>query len=322
MLAALLYLGAGIGVSAVRVSSFIGQLGSAEARLRRSDVRLLCAIIVFGGIIGPVLMLIGLNRISALAGSLLLNLEAIFTILIAVLVFGEHLSWRGALASMFVISGAVLMSYQAGPASGDVRGVFAMVGACLCWAVDNNFSQRLSIRDPVAVVQIKTLGAGTSTLALALLTGHSLPGVTFLISALIVGILSYGVSLICVMQALRYLGAARETAWFSTAPFVGALLSIAIFRTVPGTVDGIAAVSMIAGVGLLVRERHGHLHTHEALEHDHLHSHDAHHQHAHEGQVQEPHSHQHRHDSITHDHPHASDVHHRHPHAKDTESRR
>ena len=314
MLAALLYLGAGIGVSLFRLSSVVQTYESSEAELRLSDAGLLTAVIVFGGILGPVLMLTGLSRISAVTGSLLLNLETVFTILIAVIIFHEHLSAGSATASALLIFGALLMSYEPGPARGDLIGIVSVMGACLCWAIENNLSQRLSLRDPYAVVQIKTLGAGACTLALALATGHLHAKPTVLIAALALGSLSYGVSLICVMQAFRYLGAAREAAWFSTAPFVGAVLSIAIFGTLPRPIDVVATFSMIAGVVLLLRERHSHRHTHEVLEHDHLHSHDEHHQHAHDGPVPEVHSHPHRHDPITHDHPHVSDIHHRHAH--------
>jgi drug/metabolite transporter (DMT)-like permease len=215
----------------------------------------------------------------------LLNLEAVFTILIAVMVFGEHLSSVSALASVFLILGALLMSYEPGPARGDFLGVLAVLGAFLSWAIENNLSQRLSLRDPYAVVQTKTLGAAACTMALALATVNSFARPALLIGALTLGSLSYGVSLICVMQAFRYLGAAREAAWFSTAPFVDAVLSLVIFRTVPSPPDVIAASSMIAGVILLLRERHSHLHTHEVLEHDHLHSHDEHHQHSYNGPV-------------------------------------
>lgn len=314
MLAALLYLGAGIGVSLFRVTELSPARKSSEARLRRSDFALLGAIIMFGGVIGPVLMLAGLSRISALAGSLLLNLEAVFTILIAVVIFGEHLSSASALASGLVVFGALMMSYDSGPVGGDLPGVLAVAGACLSWAVENNLSQRLSLRNPYAVVQVKALGAAACTIALALATGNWAGSPAPMLGALLLGSLSYGVSLVCVMQALRYLGAAREAAWFSTAPFVGAVLSIAIFGTLPRSSDIVAASLMIAGVMLLLRERHSHLHAHETLEHDHAHLHDEHHQHAHDSPVPEVHSHPHRHDPITHDHPHVSEVHHRHPH--------
>jgi drug/metabolite transporter (DMT)-like permease len=214
--------------------------------------------------------------------------------------FREHLGLPSLIASVLVILGALLFGYQTGPVRGDFVGVFAIVGACLSWAIDNNLSQRLSVRDPAAVAQIKTAGAGLTNMTLALLSGHVLPAPTFMIGSLILGSLSYGVSLVCVMHALRYLGAAREAAWFSTAPFIGAALSLPIFGVLPNKPELVDIVLMICGVVLLVRE-----------EHDHAHSNNDHHQHAHVGPVIEPHAHPHRHHPIKHKHPHASDIHHR-----------
>ena len=314
MLAALLYLGAAGLLTIFRGLSVIGGHQSPEARLRGSDAAMLCGVVAFGGVLGPLAMLFGLVRISALTGSLLLNLEAVFTILLAVVVFHEHLDREGVIASVIIILGAVLLSYQPGIVEGTFMGVVAITGACFCWAIDNNLSQRLSLRDPVTIVQVKGAGAGVTSLALALATGHTLPAPAYLIGALALGCLSYGASLVCVMLALRHLGAAREAAWFSTAPFIGALLSVAIFGALPTRLEAMGMVFMVAGIFLLVRERHSHAHTHQAVEHDHLHIHDDHHRHAHEGPVLEPHAHLHRHDPITHEHPHASDLHHRHRH--------
>jgi drug/metabolite transporter (DMT)-like permease len=314
MLAALLYLGAAIVITIFRCISVLRRQPPTEARIRGSDAPALCAIVGFGGVIGPVLMLLGLARISALSGSLLLNLETVFTIVLAVIIFREHLSRSSAVASALVISGALLMSYQPGPISGGSLGVVAIVGACLSWAIDNNVSQRLSLRDPVAVVHVKTVGAGVISLVLAFTTGRPLPTPTLLMGALVLGGLSYGASLICVMLALRDLGAAREAAWFSTAPFIGATLSIPIFGTLPTTWEMVGMIAMVAGVYLMVREQHSHLHIHEQIEHDHSHFHEEHHRHTHAGRVSEPHSHLHRHDPIAHEHPHVSELHHRHRH--------
>jgi drug/metabolite transporter (DMT)-like permease len=315
VLAALLYLGAALLISLFRVLSRVGGQQSAEAKIRGSDALTLGAVVGFGGVLGPVLMLFGLARISALTGSLLLNLEAVFTILLAVIVFHEHLSRSLAAASGLVVLGALLLSYQPGSLGGGVLGVMAIVGACLSWAIDNNLSQRLSLRDPTAVVLLKTAGAGLTSLALALATGHTLPTPTFLVGGVVVGSLGYGASLICVMFALRYLGAAREAAWFSTAPFIGAAIAIPIFGLLPTAAEWLGMALMISGIFLLVRERHSHVHSHEPIEHDHSHVHDEHHQHEHEGPVAEPHSHPHRHDPIIHEHPHVSDLHHRHRHS-------
>ena len=200
---------------------------------------------------------------------------------------------------------------------GDALGALLIAAACLGWGLDNNLSQRVSLKDPQQVVLIKTLGAGTASLLLAGALGHARPAPATLLPALLLGAASYGASLVFDMYALRLLGAAREAAFFATAPFIGALLALPVLGEAPGLAELGAGVLMVGGVFLLLRERHSHAHTHEPLEHEHLHVHDDHHQHSHEGlphPITEPHAHRHKHAPITHDHPHVPDVHHRHKH--------
>jgi len=314
VLAGLLYLGAGLGLSLAGLARRADD--GREARLRRADWAYLLGIIVLGGIAGPVLMLYGLERVSGFAGSLVLNLEAPFTMALAVVAFKEHLGPRGVLAAALVLAGAVVLTYAPGELGADWLGVLAIAGACLSWAIDNNLTQRLSLRDPVVVVRIKALGAGACTLGLALATGGKLPRANVLLPSLLVGVACYGVSIVLDMYALRLLGAAREAAFFATAPFLGAVAAIPLLGERPHATHVLSGALMAAGVVLLVRERHAHLHAHEALEHDHAHVHDEHHQHVHDGT--EPavgrHAHVHRHAALVHDHPHVSDLHHRHRH--------
>jgi drug/metabolite transporter (DMT)-like permease len=312
MLAALFYLGAGVALLVVRALRGEGETRR-EAPLSRADLPLLVAVISAGGIAGPVLMLLGLERVTALAGALLLNLEAPFTILLALAFFGEHLGRREVIAAALIVSGAVLLGLPSGPVSAGVLGLGAIAGACLCWGLDNNWTQRLSLRDPIALVSIKASSAGVCMLSLALLMGQALPEPKVVLAALVVGSLSYGASIVLAVYALRELGAARESALFATAPFAGALLAIPLLGDAPRGVDCAAAALMAVGVVLLVRASHDHLHLHEALEHEHSHVHDEHHQH-HEGPVSEPHSHAHRHERLLHRHAHVSDLHHRHGH--------
>jgi drug/metabolite transporter (DMT)-like permease len=187
----------------------------------------------------------------------------------------------------------------------------------LCWGIDNNLTQRISVRDPVAVARIKTLAAGTGVFVLSLWTGEGhIPGTTAFFSAAAVGALCYGISIVLAVKALRLLGAARESAYFATAPFIGAIASMALFRERPAWPDIVGAVAMLGGVGIIMRERHSHAHTHESISHEHLHVHDEHHQHQHvdEPVLFEAHSHDHTHATVNHEHPHVSDVHHRHGH--------
>lgn len=314
LLASLLYLGAGIGL--LLVSPFSPRRERNEAPLRRSDAPLLFGIIVSGGILGPLFMLLGLQRVSGLAGSLLLNLEAVFTMLVAVMLFREHLSRRELAAAVLIVSGAAVLGYAPGQLQAQWIGVVCIAMACLSWAFDNNWTQRLSIKDPFAIVRIKTLGAGTCTLVLALLIGQRLPRPAVVVSALVLGVFSFGVSILLDAYALRHIGAAREAAFFATAPFMGAIAAIPILGERPGLIDVLVLVAMAAGVAVLLRVRHGHLHAHEEMEHEHVHTHDEHHQHEHlpNDPPGEPHAHVHGHSPISHAHPHVSDVHHRHDH--------
>jgi len=315
LLASLLYLGAGIGL--LVAAPFAPRRERHEAPLRRGDVPLLVGIIVTGGILGPLLMLLGLQRVSGLAGSLLLNLEAVFTMLVALVVFREHLSRRELGAASLIVGGAAILGYAPGDLRAQWIGVVCIAAACLSWAFDNNWTQRLSIKDPFAIVRIKTLGAGTCTLVLALLLGQRLPRPSIVIAALALGVFSYGVSILLDAYALRHVGAAREAAFFATAPFMGAIAAIPILGERPHAIDLIALAAMAAGVVVLLRPKHEHTHTHRVLEHEHVHVHDEHHQHDHlpGDPPGEPHAHPHRHAPITHAHAHVSDIHHRHEHA-------
>ena len=301
-LAALLYLGAG-------AAFLVARRRAAEARLTRADAPILAGAVSAGAALGPVLMLWGLSRVSGLAGSLLLNLEAPFTIALAVLAFGEHLSVREGLSAAVIVLGAALLG-----ARGEWSGSVAGAAAIACWALDSNLAAILSLKDPVQVLRIKALCAGAANLFLALALGQPLPPLTVCAGALAVGAVSYGASLLLYLRAQRALGAARQSALFAVAPFAGAAASIPLLGDRPAPADYAGAALMMLGVAALLRAKHAHVHTHEPMEHDHLHVHDVHHQHPHEGPRTEPHAHPHRHDALTHAHAHVSDAHHRHRH--------
>jgi drug/metabolite transporter (DMT)-like permease len=312
LLAGILYLGAGLSLHAWRVV----RPATREAALRWKDAGALAGIIVAGGVLGPLLMLTGLSRISGVTASLLLNLEAPFTIAIAVLVFREHLGRYGFAAITFILAGACLLGFERGAVMFDAWGVAAIVAACLAWAIDNNLTQRLSSSDPVALVRIKALAAGSINASIGLATTAEMPSAAAIVGALAVGASGYGLSVVLDTYALRLVGAAREAAYFATAPFVGAVAATFILGDALEPIDAAAMALMALGVIALLRERHAHTHGHEPLEHDHLHAHDAHHQHDHGPGVPptEPHAHPHRHAPLVHDHPHVPDAHHRHRH--------
>jgi drug/metabolite transporter (DMT)-like permease len=290
-------------------------LPAIEAPLRRSDVPWLALVILSGGVLGPLLLMLGLVRTEASAASLLLNLEGLATMGIAWVVFRENVDRRLLLGAFAILAGAALLSWQ-GRASFQWSGLL-IAGACLCWGIDNNLTRKLSSADPVQIAMLKGLVAGAVNLALALWwRGAMLPSVGTLAAAGVVGFLGYGVSLALFVLGLRDLGAARTGAYFSLAPFVGAVLAVIMLGEPVSVQLVVAGCLMGFGLWMHLAEQHEHQHAHEAMEHEHRHWHDAHHQHEHvlSDPSGEPHTHWHRHAPLVHRHPHYPDLHHRHGH--------
>lgn len=317
LLAGLLYLGSGVGLGAFSlVQSLRRNRSSREAPLKRVDVPWLAGAIITGGVIGPLLLMWGLSRTPASSASLFLNLEGVFTALLAWFVFKENFDARIALGMALVATGGVCLSWVGRPDAGIPWGALAILGACFVWAVDNNLTRKVSTGDPVQIAMLKGLVAGSVNTALGLFLGEKLPEAAALIAVGLIGFFGYGLSLTLFVLALRHIGTARTGAYFSTAPFVGAAVAVAFLGDAPSLGFGVAAILMGLGVWLHLTERHEHMHHHEAMEHDHLHTHDEHHQHKHSPSDPpgEPHSHPHRHEELTHLHPHYPDIHHRHSH--------
>jgi len=312
MLAGLLYLGAGLGLAGVHlIRRALGQSAS-EAPLRQHDIPWLMAVIFFGGILGPLLMMLGLDRTSAASGSLLLNLESLATMTIAWLVFRENVDRRLLLGALAIVLGAVVLSWEGQGAALDI-GAALIVGACLCWGIDNNLTRKLSSADPIIIAAVKGLVAGAVNIGIGFWRNAALPSLPLSGSAALLGFFAIGVSLVLFVLALRYLGAARTGAYFSLAPFIGTLIAVALGEPITLKL-GAAALLMGLGLWLHLTERHEHEHVHEAVLHEHRHVHDEHHQHHHEGPITEPHSHWHEHKPMRHKHPHYPDLHHRHEH--------
>jgi drug/metabolite transporter (DMT)-like permease len=314
LMAGLLYLGAGIGLLLVHLSRGVLHMPTIEAPLRRADLPWLALVIAAGGVCGPLLLMVGLARTDAAGTSLLLNLEGLATMGIAWVVFHENVDRRLLLGALAILAGAVLLSWQ-GRASFQ-WGALPIAGACVCWGIDNNLTRKLSSSDPMQIAMLKGLCAGMVNFMLALLHGAALPPVGTVLVVGVVGFLGYGVSLALFVLGLRDLGTARTGAYFSLAPFVGAVLAVVMLGE-PLTAQLIVAGGLM-GVGLWLHlaERHDHEHVHEALEHDHRHRHDEHHRHEHgpDAPAGEPHTHWHRHPPLVHRHPHYPDLHHRHGH--------
>lgn len=313
LLAGLLYLGSGLGLS---ILYGIRKRQSTEAPLTRTDLLWLTGAVFFGGVLGPVFLMWGLSTTSASTASLLLNLEGVFTALLAWFAFKENFDRRIFFGMVAIVAGGILLSWQGDGHLSFPVGALAVAGACACWGIDNNLTQKVSAGDPVQVTAIKGGVAGCVNLGVALLMGAKFPGAAALGGALLVGFLGYGCSLVLFVLALRHIGTARTGAYFSLAPFVGAAMSVLFIREPVGPLFLAASALMGLGVWLHLTERHEHEHTHEYLEHTHPHVHDEHHQHTHShgADSKRAHSHPHVHKPLTHTHPHYPDIHHRHGH--------
>ena len=316
LLAGLLYLGSGCGLFAWRLGTRRNGRKPSEAPLRRADVPWLAGAVASGGVVAPVLLMVGLAVTPASTASLLLNVEGVLTALLAWFVFRENFDRRIALGMAFITGGGVLLSWDGGSAAGTPWGAAAVAGACLAWAVDNNLTRKVSAGDPAQVAAVKGLVAGAVNVAVAVARGAEVPGAGTVLACGAVGLAGYGVSLTLFILALRSLGTARTGAYFSAAPFVGAAVSMALLADRPTPAFFLAASLMGVGVWLHLTERHDHEHDHEAMSHDHSHVHDDHHRHAHSPQDPpgEPHTHPHDHPPMRHSHPHHPDIHHRHTH--------
>ncbi len=309
LLAALLYLGSGMGLFVWRRVA-----PPNEAGLTRTDAPWLAAAILAGGVVAPAMLMFGLARTPATTASLLLNLEGVFTALIAWLAFHENIGRRIAAGMSLITIGAVALSWTGG--ARFTTGAMLIVLACLGWAIDNNLTRRVSAADATQIAMVKGFAAAFVNGSVALVHGTAIPHTAAIAGATLLGFASYGISLTLFVQALRLLGTARTSAYFSTAPFAGALLSLLLLREGPASQLALAGVMMVAGVWLHLAERHKHSHPHQAMRHIHSHVHDEHHQHAHASDDPrvEPHTHEHIHEPLTHSHPHYPDIHHRHEH--------
>lgn len=310
MLAGLLYLGSGLGLGAWRLVR-----RAAPVKLPLDQWLWLGGAILAGGVAGPVLLMFGLVRMPASGASLLLNAEGVFTALLAWFAFRENFDRRIALGMLAIVAGAVVLSWPGEARFGDAWPALAVLGACLAWAIDNNLTRKVALNDAAWIATVKGLSAGTVNLLLALWGGSMLPSAPALASGLVLGLAAYGISLALFVVGLRHLGTARTGAYFSVAPFFGAVLAVvALAEPVTPTLL-LAGALMALGVWLHLTERHAHLHEHKALEHEHEHEHDPHHEHHPPGELQPArHTHRHHHTPMTHSHEHFPDEHHRHSH--------
>ena len=313
LLAGLLYLGSGTGLVFFRL---IKDKGWRSSGLIKKEWLWLMGAIGFGGILGPILLMIGLLQTSAATTSLLLNFESVLTAILAWVLFKESTDRRIIFGMFLIVIGGVILAWPNDVTQQNWHGSLAIAAACLCWAIDNNLTRSISASDALFIASTKGLVAGIVNVSLALAIGLLFPALPKVTYALLVGFLGYGVSFVLFVLALRGLGTARTGAYFSTAPFIGAAIAIVFFHEPTSMTFWIAALLMGIGVWIHLTESHAHEHTHEPQLHNHSHIHDEHHQHAHDfrsdGKV--PHMHPHQHNPVAHSHHHYPDIHHRHKH--------
>ena len=318
ILAGLLYGGAGIGIGVLRRvrPRVFGVPNAPQVPLQRNDMPWLAAAIAAGGVVGPLLLMFGLARTDAATASLLLALEGAATAIMAWFVFRENFDRRVAWGMACLVAGALILAWSGTPSLHNLAGPIAIVAACLAWGLDNNLTRKASLADPLQIAELKGLVAGPVNILIGLSAGASIPLSFALPGAIVAGFFGYGLSVALYIVALRDLGAARTGAYFSTAPFLGAVVSVAVLGENVTWALLAAGALMGLGVWLHVTERHEHEHIHDAMAHAHPHVHDEHHQHEHrpDDPVGEPHTHWHEHNRLKHVHPHTPDMHHVHRH--------
>jgi drug/metabolite transporter (DMT)-like permease len=306
-LAGLLYLGA-----ALAVLPFVGRMRPSRRALERSAARLTTAV-VLGGAVGPVLLAAGLSNAPAATASLLLNLELVFTTMLAMFLFREHIGSRLVVGTTLVVLAGLVLGWSR---DADLRwGALLIAGACLCWGVDNCVTANLDELSPAQITFAKGLVAGGANFSIGLALGGEIGGWAAL-AALFVGAFGYGLSITLWVAGARDLGAARGQLVFATAPFVGAVVAWSAFNEPVAAREVVSLLIAAVGVSFVLKSEHQHEHVHDAVEHDHEHVHDdGHHDHWHPAGEMVRHRHPHRHEVVSHAHPHVPDLHHRHEHA-------
>lgn len=314
LIAGLLYLGSGVGVGVLR---YVQDRGWSATGLVGRDRLWLALTTLVGGVIAPALLMTGLAHADAATASLLLNLEVVFTAVLAWVVFKEPAGSRVVFGLVAIFAGGLILVWPARFAStASLFALLAIVAACLCWAIDNNLTRKISASDARVVASIKGLVAGATNTVLAFALGAAWPQASHVGVTLVIGFLGYGLSLVLFIVALRQLGTARTGAYFATAPFIGAVVALLLYGQPAESAFWAAAICMGLGVWLHITEDHVHEHVHESMAHSHAHTHDEHHQHEHsfDWDGNEPHTHAHAHGLLRHRHAHFPDIHHRHGH--------
>ncbi len=318
-MAGFLYLGSGAGALLLLMLEHLRHNGqSVEAHLTRAEIPWLMGAMLAGGVAAPIVLLLGLQSTPASTASLLLNFESVATTLIAVLAFKEAVDRRIWWAIGLITLASILLSWNTSGSWGISLGALGIMTACFLWGLDNNFTRHISAKNPLIIVAVKGLGAGTFSLVLSLALGKALPALIPALLTMVLGAFSYGLSIYLFILAMHSLGSARTSALFGSAPFVGTLLSVVLLKEMPQGLFWFSVPIMAIGAWLMLSENHDHHHIHEPADHIHNHAHpDEHHDHPHLADaplVNGVHAHPHQHERLAHDHPHMPDLHHRHTH--------
>jgi drug/metabolite transporter (DMT)-like permease len=321
LMAALLYLGAGFGMAIILVVRGLSRAKQTEAKITSRELPYVVGMIVLD-IMAPIFLMLGLSMTTASNASLLNNFEIVATSLIALFVFKEAIGKRMWIAIALITFSSIILSVEDLSSFAFSIGSIFVLAACLCWGLENNCTRMLSIKDPLQIVVIKGFGSGIGCLIISIVLHEFSNNVPYILVALGLGFLSYGFGIFLYISSQRELGAARTSAYYAAAPFIGVIISwIALHEKITGSFL-IALTIMLVGAYLAISEKHGHSHLHEEITHEHMHDHnDLHHDHVHMdlllGHAHEalgPHSHIHTHQTMVHQHTHTPNIHHRHTH--------
>ena len=267
-------------------------------------------------IAAPIFLMIGLSTTTSSNVSLLNNFEIVATTLIALFIFKEAIGRRMWLAIILITASSVILSISdSGSMSFSIGSIFVLL-ACLSWGFENNCTRMLSLKDPLQIVVIKGFGSGLGSLIISIAIQESSWNWLYIFYTLLLGFVAYGMSIFLYIKAQRELGAARTSAFYATAPFIGVIISWIVLHESITTTFIIALIIMLIGTYFAVSENHKHRHRHFEVDHEHKHSHsDGHHNHIHEQEIQGEHSHEHVHEIVEHSHSHLPDLHHKHSHS-------
>lgn len=314
LLSALLYLGAGIGMSIIDSLRRISKVKYVEARLTKKELPFV-ALMVILDVAAPISLMVGLTMTNSANASLLNNFEIVATSIIALSIFKEAIGNRLWLSIVLItISSIILTVRDFSSFSFSIGSIFVLL-ACIFWGFENNCTRKLSLKDPLQVVIIKGLGSGICALVIAILANKLVWNTAYILLSLLLGFFAYGMSIFYYVTAQRHLGAARTSAYYAVAPFIGVGISFIAFNETITLSFVIAFCIMLIGTYFAVVEKHGHEHVHTLIEHEHRHNHsDGHHNHTHKVHIMGEHSHPHTHEEIVHTHEHTPDIHHAHEH--------